>query len=115
MALFYEGKRGHGMSIGISYNPCKGCKEMDKCNICELTYFRKGCIKSHTEDVVEVRHGYWIQTSEPKFIEGIKRIGVECSVCKIRRSIPAVENHGYCYCPNCGAKMDGERREENEG
>lgn len=65
-----------------------------------------------TADVVEVRHGYWMQTSEPKFIEGIKRISVECSVCKIRRNIPAVEYHGYYYCPNCGAKIDGERREE---
>ena len=60
-----------------------------------------------TADVEEVRHGNWIQTSEPKFIEGIKRIGVECSVCKIRRNIPAVENHGYYYCPECGAYMRG--------
>lgn len=42
------------MSIGIAYNPCKSCKEMDKCSICELTYYRKGCIKSPTTDVVEV-------------------------------------------------------------
>lgn len=33
------------MSIGIAYNPCKNCKEMDKCSICELTYYRKGYIK----------------------------------------------------------------------
>ena len=42
------------MSIGIAYNPCKNCKEMDKCSICELTYYRKGYIKSPTADVVEV-------------------------------------------------------------
>lgn len=39
------------MSIGIAYNPCKNCKEMDKCSICELTYYRKGYIKSPTADV----------------------------------------------------------------
>jgi hypothetical protein len=40
------------MSIGIAYNPCKNCKEMDKCSICELTYYRKGYIKSPTADVI---------------------------------------------------------------
>lgn len=42
------------MSIGIAYNPCKNCKETDKCIICELTYYRKGYVKSPTADVVEV-------------------------------------------------------------
>lgn len=42
------------MSIGIAYNPCKNCKETDKCSICELTYYRKGYINSPTADVVEV-------------------------------------------------------------
>ena len=42
------------MSIGIAYNPCKNCKETDKCSICELTYYRNGYIKSPTADVVEV-------------------------------------------------------------
>ena len=39
------------MSIGIAYNPCKSCKEMDKCSICELTYYKKGCIKSPASEV----------------------------------------------------------------
>jgi hypothetical protein len=46
------------MSIGIAYNPCKNCKEMDKCSICELTYYRKGYIKSPIADAVEVRSDY---------------------------------------------------------
>ncbi len=45
------------MSTGIAYNPCKNCKEMDKCSICELTYYRKGQIKSSTADVVEIPEG----------------------------------------------------------
>lgn len=39
------------MSIGVAYNPCKSCKEMDKCSICELSYYRKGCIKSPVSEV----------------------------------------------------------------
>ena len=61
-----------------------------------------------TADVVEVRHGEWLLplTDEPW------RIGYfcRCSVCnKINRghtlSIPS-------FCENCGAKMDGERKEK---
>ena len=50
-----------------------------------------------TADVVEVRHGSW----------GFDGLGWTCSEC---------DEYGvnsYNYCPNCGAKMDGERREEN--
>ena len=84
------------MSIGIAYNPCKNCKEMDKCSICELTYYRKGYIKSPTADVEEVRHGEW----------GFDGLGWTCSECG---------EYGvtdYKYCPECGAKMCGERKEK---
>lgn len=90
------------MSIGIAYNPCKNCKEMDKCSICELTYYRKGYIKFPTADVVEVRHGCWVRYGYD---------ALQCSLCG------AVNTNfiGNNFCPRCGAKMDGERREENEG
>ena len=48
-------------------------------------------------DVVEVRHGEW---------EVWGLCNPKCSLCK---------NYNYAkdrYCPNCGAKMDGERREQ---
>lgn len=50
----------------------------------------------------EVRHGRWIEADD--FYES----GV-CSVCKWNSG----ELHGICikewhYCPNCGAKMDGD-------
>ena len=51
-----------------------------------------------TADVVEVVHGYWEEV-----------IGdIRCSVCKISQD----NGHKHNYCPECGAKMDGERRSE---
>ena len=51
-------------------------------------------------DVVEVRHGYW-ETEDTM-------LG-RCCVCSVCGSCPTLE---YKYCPYCGAKMDGERREQ---
>lgn len=58
-------------------------------------------------DVVGVRHGEW----KPA---GTFDDFAKCSVCGlIDHSLNEVYSRGtYNYCPNCGAKMDGERREE---
>lgn len=56
-------------------------------------------------DVVEVVHGEWIEDCD--------RI-VHCSVCKVaRNNFLGVGGSLWHYCPNCGAKMDGERRCED--
>ncbi len=47
-----------------------------------------------TADVAEVKHGYW---------KGIGR----CSICETFSL-----SSGTDYCPNCGAKMDDERKDE---
>lgn len=52
-------------------------------------------------DAVEVVHGYWTTTDT---ILGI------CCICSACGSCPTME---YKYCPYCGAKMDGERRESD--
>lgn len=53
-----------------------------------------------TADVVEVKHGRWIDTGS----------GQECSICKeIQYRYDSARN----YCANCGAKMD-EREGEDE-
>ena len=53
-----------------------------------------------TADVVEVKHGEW----------SLKYIGAghcwECSECAFQLCTMPRTN----YCPNCGAKMDGEKR-----
>ena len=51
-----------------------------------------------TVDAVEVVHGRWIY--EPVEFSIVKDI--RCSVC--RRYVEVPEN----YCPDCGAKMDGD-------
>lgn len=50
-------------------------------------------------DVVEVRHGEWKKRGNEK----------KCSVCDF---IYYSNNDEWTYCPNCGAKMDGERKEQ---
>ena len=61
-------------------------------------------------DVVEVVHGYWFFT-EYEYLD--------CSVCgdsmytgcNSKKEAELLKHHWKRYCPNCGAKMDGEREE----
>lgn len=57
-------------------------------------------------DVAPVRHGYWIRKEWAEESEGLLIDNYECSACK-----GWVRNETN-YCPNCGAKMDVERKEE---
>ena len=50
-----------------------------------------------TIDAVEVVHGEWIEDINL----------VKCSVCREKHYF----GERWNYCPNCGAKMDGERRD----
>lgn len=54
-------------------------------------------------DVVEVKHGEWKKVSEksPRYV---------CTSCN-----HLYNNKEYKYCPNCGANMDGERKEQVDG
>jgi rRNA maturation endonuclease Nob1 len=50
-----------------------------------------------------VVHGRWIYES----VEFTYKKDIKCSVCS--RYVDEPEN----YCPNCGAKMDGERKDND--
>lgn len=55
-------------------------------------------------DVVEVKHGYWIDNEEDFW--------VICSACGIEyldEQMDIIDN--FSYCPHCGAKMDGRSEE----
>lgn len=60
-------------------------------------------------DAVPVRHGKWKQWDSYGFEDTYK-----CTACG--ESFVLIEGtpitNGYKYCPNCGARMDGERKEE---
>ena len=62
-------------------------------------------------DVAPVRHGRWISLTD------CSNAGVYCSVChkKVYKEDYAICNRKNKlrsdYCPHCGAKMDGERKE----
>ena len=61
------------------------------------------CIdKCPTVDAVEVVHGRWEQVDH----DGSWRVD-RCSICH-RRMHYVDYDQPYQYCPNCGAKMDGE-------
>ena len=74
-----------------------------------------------TVDAVEVEHGYWEVVEPKKFPNETARI--RCSSCKKepKKHTHHDQGHGYSfdvdswdatdYCPNCGAKMDGERKD----
>ena len=60
--------------------------------------------KAPTVDAVEVVHGVWKQ----KQTNALFLWRLECSIC-------GKDYHaqvGYNYCPYCGAKMDGERKDD---
>lgn len=62
-----------------------------------------------TADVVEVRHGEWIEGAE-HFTNGLYE--AECSECNNYIRWNEGNSGDWNYCPNCGAKMDGERKEQ---
>ena len=55
-------------------------------------------------DAVPVRHGYNVRDDYPSLFE--------CSICGWEDyDTYTGDTATYNYCPNCGARMDGERRE----
>ena len=59
-----------------------------------------------TVDAVPVRHGKWL-CSDDMYETAV------CSVCNFDTGEPyECVKKSWNFCPNCGAKMDGERKEE---
>ena len=84
----------------------------DFLNDYERLYFVKAIKNIPTADVVEVVHGEWINDFGSYST-------MHCSKCEWR--VPYIEDYWAIQelysslhnCPNCGAKMDGEKNEAN--
>ena len=83
----------------------------------EIAYalLKKKVADAPTVDAVPVVHGRWISWEEAgNFVPSPDRH--ECSVC---HDAAQVLVNGFellsDYCPNCGAKMDGERKDGADG
>lgn len=64
--------------------------------------------KEPTADVVEVKHGEWVEWYPPKeYILTGEEMLYYCTNCDAKYS----DVEGYKYCPYCGAKMDGGKAE----
>ncbi len=77
-----------------------------------LYFAMRGMVsKAPTEDVVEVKHGYWADDTRKftvmdkyGYVREEEKGTHTCSICRI--GIVGLEHMNYC--PNCGAKMDAE-------
>ena len=82
---------------------CFGCNEQFFDAPCEPSEcsIRQAIMSIPAADVVEVKHGEWVWKSNGY----IKRL--HCSCCNGEEDWPST------FCPKCGAKMDGERSNED--
>lgn len=89
-------KRRHGMgeecsSCVMDTKACQYDRDYSKMDFCEWLD------DAPTIDAVPVVHGEWIRQGAYFW---------RCSVCD------TVTDYNGHYCPNCGARMDGERKEK---
>lgn len=76
----------------------------------DMTEYERGYLDAQANlnllpivDAVEVVHGRWITTLVPDgYVQKASRLRKQCSVCGWTNACR------YKYCPNCGAKMDGD-------
>ena len=88
--------------------------EYSDCLYAEYGFSRKAIRKLMqnfpTIDAVEVVHGRWKQTKEPLGFQEVDC--VECSNCHelwvMDEEYEFEDFLAWKYCPNCGAKMDGD-------
>ncbi len=64
---------------------------------------RELCDKLKSNEYVPVVRGEWI--------EHPTKDSVLCSCCHADWNLLDNDTYRFCYCPNCGARMDGEKHE----
>lgn len=61
-------------------------------------------------DVAEVKHGYWVEWWDDNYLSYCHKCS-ECGSYPLTKEETMHDEVLSAYCPYCGAKMDGERRE----
>lgn len=86
---------------------CYNC--MDKYNCQDRCSDYMEVFDIPTVDAVPVVHGRWEDAHEIKSFRHTNIPVVQCSECKVY-FCDIINNHHYMYnyCPNCGARMDGD-------
>jgi uncharacterized paraquat-inducible protein A len=84
---------------------CNGCKEYDQEKHCCHRWTK--VIRKTVDEIKAdpVRHGHWIKEFENEDGRNLR-----CSECRMVFYVGKGRDGNYC--PNCGARMDEERREE---
>lgn len=105
----YNGKGYYMKCSGLCHfdGHCANCDELVKIVDRLGEYEDKA---AQTVDAVEVVHGQWKESNEIKSFRRTNIPVVQCSKCECY-FCDIINNHHYMYryCPNCGAKMDGDR------
>ncbi len=91
----------------IKAKHCDKCKHF-RCTLCDIDEVLILLEEADDADVVEVKHGYWKDVK--KHLVAGNPYQHTCGICGKSYFDHNIFNHPYC--PNCGAKMDGERRGE---
>ena len=82
----------------------KICYRREVCNDIEEHIRKLGCMDFIARaDVQEIKHGEWKLCYEDWRMQ---IAGDECSACGFQHYGTCISH--YHYCPNCGAKMDGD-------
>ena len=76
------------------------CRYSDSCRLEDVQDWLN---EQPTVDAVELVHGRWEDVGD-----NISDLCFRCSACKAEYSVEINMNTFARYCPNCGAKMDGD-------
>ena len=74
--------------------------------LAERTAYKHDVFDAPVVDAEPVRHGHWKVVKSSNHPYGND---VACSVCGFKMG----SSFGYGFCPNCGAKMDEDRRKDD--
>ena len=99
MPEYIEREAAHRMMVGLTRYRWTSPVSAEKRVTVDADEVNFGLDRIPAADVAPVVHGRWIP------VDGGQH---KCSRCHTVRKTDVARDH---YCPNCGAKMDGEERE----